>query len=185
MTGHGLRTPRSVPFRCRRGTPRRAKPNSRRWPISGVVGGPIREVASGMSGRTVGEALDRVLDGAAPRWITVDRGSEVRVARARKLGDRRPVQLYFVRPGKSVEKARIESFNGRLRNECLKLDQFASLEDARKRIGAWRRGPQPASTAQLARPPDAERVRPRTPSTPPAPLKTVSETVQLHRIAHR
>jgi putative transposase len=48
------------------------------------------------------------------------------------------VQLDFIRPGKPVENAFIESFNGRLRDECLNVHQFASLDDARNKIEAWR-----------------------------------------------
>jgi putative transposase len=40
------------------------------------------------------------------------------------------VQLDYIRPGKPVENAFIESFNGRLRDECLNVHQFASLAEA-------------------------------------------------------
>jgi len=48
------------------------------------------------------------------------------------------VQLDFIRPGKPVENAFIESFNGRLRDECLNVHQFASLTEAQTIIEAWR-----------------------------------------------
>ena len=51
---------------------------------------------------------------------------------------RRGVQLDFTRPGKPVDNAFIESFNGRLRDECLNVHQFASLADAKAIIEAWR-----------------------------------------------
>jgi transposase InsO family protein len=51
---------------------------------------------------------------------------------------RRGVQLDFIRPGKPVEDAFIESFHGRLRDDCLNVHQFASIEDAQARIEAWR-----------------------------------------------
>ena len=44
----------------------------------------------------------------------------------------------FIRPGKPVENAYIESFNGRLRDECLNLHWFQSLEQARVILSAWR-----------------------------------------------
>ena len=46
--------------------------------------------------------------------------------------------LTFIRPGKPVENAFIESFNGRFRDECLNVHQFTSIEDAREKIEAWR-----------------------------------------------
>ena len=48
------------------------------------------------------------------------------------------MQLDFIRPGKPVENAFIESFNGRLRDECLNVHQFESLADAQAKIEAWR-----------------------------------------------
>ena len=50
----------------------------------------------------------------------------------------RGVQLDFIRPGKPIENAFIESFNGRLRDECLNVHQFTSIEDAKAKIEAWR-----------------------------------------------
>jgi len=48
------------------------------------------------------------------------------------------VQLCFIRPGRPVENGFIESFNGRLRDECLNVEWFTSVEDARKQLAAWR-----------------------------------------------
>ena len=48
------------------------------------------------------------------------------------------VQLDFSRPGKPTDNALIESFNGRLRDECLNENWFLSLEDAEEKIEAWR-----------------------------------------------
>ena len=48
------------------------------------------------------------------------------------------VTLDFIRPGKPIENAHIESFNGRFRDECLNDHVFASLRDARRKIEAWR-----------------------------------------------
>ena len=51
---------------------------------------------------------------------------------------RRGVQLDFIRPGKPIENAFIESLNWRLRDECLNVHQFASIADAQAKIEAWR-----------------------------------------------
>lgn len=100
---------------------------------------PILESASSMSGRTVGEALDRAIaNGAAPRSITVDHGTEFMSRALEDWAFARGVQLDFIRPGKPVENAFIEAFNGRLRDECLNVHQFTSIEDARAKIEAWR-----------------------------------------------
>ena len=99
---------------------------------------PILEVASSMSGLTVGLALDRALAGDVPRSITVDHGTEFMSRSLEDWAYRRGVQLDFIRPGKPVENAFIESFNGRLRDECLNVHQFTSMEDAKAKIEAWR-----------------------------------------------
>lgn len=100
---------------------------------------PILEVASSQSGATVGAALDRVLPTAPPlRSITVDHGTEFMSRALEDWAYQRHVQLDFIRPGTPVENACIESFNGRLRDECLNVHQFTSIEDARTKIEAWR-----------------------------------------------
>jgi putative transposase len=48
------------------------------------------------------------------------------------------VTLDFSRPGKPTDNALVESFNGRLRDECLNTNWFLSLDDARSKIEAWR-----------------------------------------------
>jgi putative transposase len=50
----------------------------------------------------------------------------------------RGVGLHFIRPGKPIENAFVESFNGRLRDECLNENWFADLQEARSKIGLWR-----------------------------------------------
>jgi len=46
--------------------------------------------------------------------------------------------LEFIQPGKPVQNAYVESFNGRLRDECLNANWFTSLNDARRKIEEWR-----------------------------------------------
>ncbi len=92
-----------------------------------------------MSGETVSPILDRVLgEGPGPRSITVEHGTEFQSRALEDWAYRRGVQLDFIRPGKPVENAFIESFNGRLRDECLNVHQFASLAEAQSIIEAWR-----------------------------------------------
>jgi putative transposase len=49
------------------------------------------------------------------------------------------IVLDFSRPGKPTDNGLVESFNGRLRDECLNAHGFLSLADARTKIEAWRR----------------------------------------------
>jgi hypothetical protein len=48
------------------------------------------------------------------------------------------VQLVFIHPGRPVENSFIESFNGRLRDEFLNVEWFASLDEARQKLAPWR-----------------------------------------------
>ena len=50
----------------------------------------------------------------------------------------RGVQLRFIRPGKPIENAFVESFNGKFRDECLNEHWFASVAEARTLIEVWR-----------------------------------------------
>jgi len=52
---------------------------------------------------------------------------------------RHGVKLDFIRPGKPVEGEYTERFNGRLRDECLNVELFWSIEDARAMLGIWRK----------------------------------------------
>lgn len=52
--------------------------------------------------------------------------------------DAHGVKRDFIRPGKPVEHAVVESVNGRFRDECLNTQVFVSLHDARQKIETWR-----------------------------------------------
>ncbi|MBL3607187.1 integrase core domain-containing protein, partial [Rhodovulum sulfidophilum] len=52
--------------------------------------------------------------------------------------ERTGVRLRFIEPGKPVQNAFVESFNGKFRDECLNLHWFRSLRDAREEIRRWR-----------------------------------------------
>lgn len=73
-----------------------------------------------------------------PEVITVDNGSEFVSRTMDAWAYANDVTLDFIRPGKPVDNAFIESFNGRLRDECLNAQVFNSLEDARRKLEAWR-----------------------------------------------
>lgn len=100
---------------------------------------PLLEPAFSIRGQDVADALERAIgDGPPPRSITVDHGTEFMSRALEDWAYRRGVQLDFTRPGKPTDNGHIESFNGRLRDECLNVQQFLSLADARQTIEAWR-----------------------------------------------
>ncbi len=75
---------------------------------------------------------------ALPEGIILDNGPEFQSRSLDAWAHQRGVSLSFIRPGKPVENAFIESFNGRLRDECLNQHWFLSLSDARRTIESWR-----------------------------------------------
>ena len=97
------------------------------------------EVAQGLGGKHVVEALQRVGEKRQlPKTIRVDNGPEFTSKVLDQWAYINGVELDFIRPGKPTENALIESFNGRVRDECLNENWFLSIEDAREKIAAWR-----------------------------------------------
>lgn len=91
-----------------------------------------------------GHALTRVLDRLAlerglPQAIRTDNGKEFCGRVMLTWAHARSVRLFLIEPGKPNQNAYIESFNGRLRDECLNEHWFVSLAHARALIEAWRR----------------------------------------------
>jgi putative transposase len=93
-----------------------------------------------MTGIKVVQALEKARGerGSLPKSITVDHGSEFCSRALEAWVIENEVQLCFIRPGRPVENAFIESFNGRLRDEGLNVEWFSSLEDARQRLAKFR-----------------------------------------------
>jgi len=90
-------------------------------------------------GTRVASFLDELATkrGSYPQMITVDNGPEFISNALDQWASERGVKLVFSRPGKPVDNAFIESFNGRLRDECLNANWFYSFEEARKIIESW------------------------------------------------
>ena len=74
-----------------------------------------------------------------PKTIRVDNGPEFVSKVLDRWAYRNGMTLDFRRPGKPTDNAYVESFSGSLRDECLNVNWFLSLEDARDKIEAWRR----------------------------------------------
>ena len=98
------------------------------------------EADRAMTGMTVAQALERakVERGKLPASITVDNGTEFCSRALEAWVMAHGVQLCFIRPGRPVENGFIESFNGRLRDECLNVEWFVSLADARQKLAKFR-----------------------------------------------
>ena len=93
-----------------------------------------------LTGKAVVETLEQVTRerAACPQAIRVDNGPEFVPRSLDWWAYWNQVELDFSRPGKPTDNAFIESFNGRLRQECLNLNWFLSLDDAQRKLDAWR-----------------------------------------------
>ena len=74
----------------------------------------------------------------APQSTTTDNGGEFAGRAMEVWASQNDVKLDLIRPGKPVENGYIESFNGRLRDECLNGAIFFDLADAREKLERWR-----------------------------------------------
>lgn len=159
----GLSMRRKRPKRVRRGErcviPQATRPNER-WSMDFVHdqlanGRKIRmlniiddftrecvaiEVDTCLSGNRVVNVLDRLAaERGLPKVITCDNGTEFTSKALARWQARHDVRLNFIEPGKPTQNAFIESFNGRLRDECLNQNIFFGLNHARSCMHQWRK----------------------------------------------
>ena len=92
-----------------------------------------------LSGVRVTRALDAVIaQRGKPHTIVSDNGTELTSIAVLEWSQDRKVNWHYIAPGKPTQNAFIESFNGRLRDECLNKTLFSSLRHARAVLAAWR-----------------------------------------------
>lgn len=97
------------------------------------------EVAQRLPADAVTRALDQaMMEYGQPMVITSDNGTEFASNVFDQWAYRRGIELDFVAPGRPMDNGFIESFNGRLRDECLNMHWFESLTEARMIIERWR-----------------------------------------------
>ena len=74
-----------------------------------------------------------------PAMIVSDNGTELTSTAVLRWTQDRKVGWHYIAPGKPTQNAFVESFNGRLRDECLNETLFTSLHHARAMLAAWKR----------------------------------------------
>jgi len=118
--------------------------NGRRFRVFNVVDEFTREalatvVATSISGARVARELDLLATHRGkPATIVSDNGPEFISKAMDAWAYAAGVKLHFIRPGKPVENAYVESCNGRFRDECLNMHWFTSVHDAARIIEAWK-----------------------------------------------
>jgi len=97
------------------------------------------EVDTPLPAERVCRVLDRIVaERGAPQEIQLDNGPELTSRVLDQWAYEQGTQLRFIEPGKPVQNAFLESFNPRLRDECLNEHWLVSLGDARRVVEAWR-----------------------------------------------
>jgi len=118
--------------------------DGRRFRLLTIVDNHTRESLAIRAGRSlkgmdVVKELERVTKTHGfPKVIRVDNGPEFISKDLDLWAYWNQVKLDFIRPGKPTDNAYIESFNGKLRKECLNENWFLSLKDAQEKIDAWK-----------------------------------------------
>ena len=117
--------------------------DGRRFRILTIVDDCTRECLAlvadtSLSGARVARELDRLMIARGkPTMIVSDNGSELTSNAILAWADQARVEWHYIAPGKPMQNAFIESFNGRLRDELLNETLFTSLAQARVALGCW------------------------------------------------
>jgi putative transposase len=118
--------------------------DGRRFRILNVVDDFTREclasvLDTSLSGVRVVRELDRLCSvHGRPAMIVSDNGTELTSHAVLRWVEEIGIEWHYIAPGKPVQNAFVESFNGRLRDECLNEHVFRSLSQARGIVEAWR-----------------------------------------------
>jgi putative transposase len=119
--------------------------DGRRFRILTVVDDYTRECLglvadTSLSGARVARELDLLVArrGIRPTCIVSDNGTELTGTAILRWSQDRSIDWHYIASGKPTQNAFIESFNGKLRDECLNETLFRSLGHARQVLAAWR-----------------------------------------------
>ena len=118
--------------------------DGRRFRVLNVVDDHTREalatvVDTSLSGLRVVRELDRLVAARRlPAMVVSDNGTELTSTAVLRWAQERSVEWHYIAPGKPMQNAFVESFNGRLRDECLNEHVFGTLIEARRIIETWR-----------------------------------------------
>jgi putative transposase len=98
------------------------------------------EVDTSFASRRVTRVLDAIVaERGQPQEIRCDNGPELTSRHFLAWCVERQIELIHIQPGKPRQNPHVESFHGRLREECLTVSWFQNLFDARRKIAAWQK----------------------------------------------
>jgi putative transposase len=98
------------------------------------------EVDTSLGSGRVTRVLDRLIEERGrPDGVRSDNGSEFTSRRIVGWAEERKVELVHIQPGRPMQNDHVESFHGRLRDECLNTSWFRTPNDVRYTLANWRR----------------------------------------------
>ncbi len=98
------------------------------------------EVDTSFASRRVTRVLEEIVARRGkPLTIRCDNGPELTSRHFLAWCVERQIELVHIQPGKPTQNAQVESFHGRMREECLQVSWFENLFEARRKIAAWRK----------------------------------------------
>jgi putative transposase len=97
------------------------------------------EVDTSFASRRVTRVLEQIAaERGMPGTIRCDNGPELTSRHFLAWCMERQIELVHIQPGRPMQNGRVESFHGKLRDECLRVSWFGNLFEARRKIAAWR-----------------------------------------------
>ena len=97
------------------------------------------EVDTSFASRRVTRVLEAIIaERGAPQVIRCDNGPELTSRHFLAWCIERKIELVHIQPGRPMQNGHVESFHGKLRDECLRVSWFGNLFEARRKIVAWR-----------------------------------------------
>ena len=118
--------------------------NGRKLKLLAIIDTYTREslkikVEYSLSGESVINAFDEIIqERGKPRMILSDNGTEFTSNKVFSWQKEREIKWEYIEPGKPQQNGTIESFNGKLRDECLNENWFLNLKEAQRIVEKWR-----------------------------------------------
>jgi putative transposase len=102
--------------------------------------GALKQMEAGRSAAEVTRELEGIVgERGIPEAIRCHNGLEFTSRHILAWAMERKIAMVHIEPGRPMQNGHVESFHGKLRDECLNVSWFGNLFEARGKIGAWRK----------------------------------------------
>ena len=140
------------------------------------------EVDTNFASRRVTRVLERLIaERGRPESLRCDNGPELTSRHFLACGVERKIQMVHIEPGRPMQNGKVESFQGKFRDECLIVSWFRNLWEEREKVESWRREcnqTRPHSSLGYQTPEAFAAGAAAPPASPPPTLAGTSKTVE-------